>query len=69
MYDIDTIRTIKQLINKKIEDLKYYMLTGVDTIEELQYARGKYNAYNELLQDLIDLQKKEDNIYDIERKT
>ena len=69
MYDIDTIRTIKQLINKRIEDLKDYMLTGIDTIEELQYARGKYNAYNELLQDLIDLQKKEDNIYDIERKT
>ena len=69
MYDIDTIRAIKQLINKKIEDLKDYMLSGVDTIEELQYARGKYNAYNELLQDLIDLQKKEDNIYDIERKT
>ena len=69
MYDIDTIRTIKQLINKRIEDLKDYMLTGIDTTEELQYARGKYNAYNELLQDLIDLQKKEDNIYDIERKT
>jgi len=69
MYDIDTIRAMKQMINKKIEDLKDYMILGIDTIEELQYARGKYNAYSELLQDLTDLQKKEDNIYDIERKT
>ena len=69
MYDVDTIKTIIDQINKKISNTKEYALTGVDNMEELLYARGKYNAYNELLQDLIDLQKKEDNIYDIERKT
>ena len=60
MYDIDTIRAIKQLINKKIEDLKDYMLSGVDTIEELQYARGKLNALESLLQDIMNLQKEEE---------
>ena len=68
MYDVDTIKTIIDQINKKISNTKEYALTGVDNMEELLYARGKYNAYIELLQDLRDLLKKEDNIYDIERK-
>ena len=55
-------------IKKKIQNTKEFALTGVDNMEDLMYARGKYNAYQELLQDLRDLLKKEDNIYDIERK-
>jgi len=68
MYDIDTIKTIMEQIKKKIQNTKEFALTGVDNMEDLMYARGKYNAYQELLQDLRDLLKKEDNIYDIERK-
>ena len=62
MIDIESIqylrRKIKENINKYKEDLIY----GVDTIENLQYARGKINALESLLQDINDLLKKEDKI-------
>ena len=64
MYDIDTIQTIKAQIRKKINELKEYIAYSVDTIEELHYVRGKINALETLLQDLNDLQRKENNIHD-----
>ena len=50
-------RIILSMVTGK-EDLIY----GVDTIENLQYARGKINALESLLQDINDLLKKEDKI-------
>tara|TARA_R100000988_G_scaffold103614_1_gene83712 strand:+ start:5405 stop:5620 length:216 start_codon:yes stop_codon:yes gene_type:complete len=64
MYDIDTIQTIKAQIRKKINELKEFIAYSVDTIEELHYVRGKINALETLLQDLNDLQRKENNIHD-----
>ena len=62
MYDIETIQilraNIKDTLNKYKEDLIY----GVDNMEKLQYARGKINALEVLLQDLNDLLKKDENI-------
>jgi len=62
MYDIETIQilraNIKDTLNKYKDDLIY----GVDNIEKLQYARGKINALEVLLQDLNDLLKKDENI-------
>tara|TARA_R100001015_G_C4623842_1_gene181777 strand:- start:1779 stop:1985 length:207 start_codon:yes stop_codon:yes gene_type:complete len=67
MYDTDTFRIVRQLINKKIENQKEYVLSGVDTMEDLMYARGKYNAYKELLQDFNDLLKKENDLDDFDK--
>ena len=64
MYDIDTIQTIKAQIRKKINELKEFIAYSVDTMEELHYVRGKINALETLLQDLNDLQRKENNIHD-----
>ena len=64
MYDIETIQTIKAQIRKKINELKEFIAYSVDTMEELHYVRGKINALETLLQDLNDLQRKENNIHD-----
>ena len=69
MYDIDTIQTFRTFIRKQLAEIKDHLIYSVDTLEELNYARGKINALETLLQDLTDLQKKENNIYDIEQKT
>jgi|TARA_R100001129_G_C5190049_1_gene210472 hypothetical protein len=69
MYDIDTIQTFRTFIRKQLTEIKDHLIYSVDTLEELNYARGKINALETLLQDLTDLQKKENNIYDIEQKT
>ena len=59
------IESIQYLIRKIKEDLEKYkedLIYGVDTLEKLQYARGRINALEMLLQDLNDLQKKEENL-------
>ena len=60
MYDVDTIIAGRGMIQKEIEVAKENIIYSLDTIETLQYARGKLNALEALLQDLKDLQKKED---------
>ena len=62
MQDIDTIQDIRSIIKKSIEKYKEDVIYGVDTIENLQYARGKINALEALLQDLNDLLKKENDL-------
>ena len=60
MYDIDTIMAIKDLAKKEIEVVKENIVYSIDTQESLQYARGKLNAFDALLQELKNLQKRED---------
>ena len=62
MYDIDTIQVFRSKIKDSIEKYKEDLIYGVDTIENLQYARGKINALESLLQDINDLLKKEEKI-------
>ena len=62
MYDIDTIQVLRAKIRDNLEKYKEDVIYGVDTIENLQYARGRINALETLLQDLNDLQKKEENL-------
>ena len=57
----------KNNLNKKIEHQKEFVLSSVDNMEDLMYARGKYNAYKELLQDLNDLLKKENDLDDFNK--
>ena len=62
MQDIVTIQDIRSIIKKSLEKYKDDLIYGVDTIENLQYARGKINALEALLQDLNDLLKKENDL-------
>ena len=47
-------------INKKIVSIKDHICYGVDTMEKLQYARGKLSSLEELLQDVKDDLQTED---------
>ena len=62
MYDLDTLQVLRAKIKENINKYKEDLIYGVDTIEILQYARGKINALESLLQDINDLLKKEDKI-------
>ena len=57
MLDPFTLEKIFTLINKEIEAIKEHICHGVDTMEQLQYSRGRLNALEALLQDLKNLQK------------
>ena len=52
-----TVETLKVHINKEINAVKVHICQGVDTLEKLQYSRGRLNAYEALLQDFKNLQK------------
>ena len=60
MYDIDTISAINDLIKKEVEVVKENIIYSIDTQEGLQYARGKINALETLLQELKNLRNRED---------
>ena len=59
MADLDffTLETLKKHINKEIETIREHICHGVDTIEKLQYSRGRLKALEALLQDFKNLQK------------
>ena len=62
MYDIETLQVLRSKIRDNIDKYKDDLIYGVDTVENLQYARGKINALETLLQDINDLLKKEENL-------
>jgi hypothetical protein len=66
MLDPYTIDSIKHKIQKDIEHIKEHICYGVDSINKLEYARGKLSALETLLQDIKNLQK-EDNDGDLDK--
>ena len=60
MYDIETLQVLRSKIRDNIDKYKDDLIYGVDTIENLQYARGKINALETLLQELKKLRNRED---------
>jgi len=62
MLDIDTIRIVRHYIKKEIEKTKDHICYGIDKLDQLHYAKGKLSGLESLLQDLKDLQNREDNV-------
>ena len=60
MYDIDTLQVFRSKIKDSISRYKEDCIYGVDTMENLQYARGKINALETLLHELKNLRNRED---------
>ena len=58
--DLNTLDAIKHFINKQIKQVKEDIVYGIDTIDNLKYAKGKLSGLETLLQDIKNLQK-EDN--------
>ena len=67
MLDIQTLQTIRHYVKKEIEKTKDHICYGKDKLENLHYAKGKLSALETLLQDLKDLQNREDNVDDIDQ--
>lgn len=55
---------IIKFIKKRIVDLKENLAYTVDSLEQLQYIRGQIRALETLLQDLKDLQQKQEQVND-----
>jgi len=60
MLDYHTKEQIVNVINRSIKDIKDHFCYGVETVDQLMYARGRLSALETLLQDIKNLQK-EDN--------
>jgi len=63
--DID-YSTVRRLTDKRIESLKDTLVYSVDNIEQLHYIRGQIKGLESLLQDLKDLQEKQELLNDKE---
>ena len=63
MNDIDTIQVIRKHIKKEIDSVKEHLCYGIDKLDQLHYAKGKLAALEAVLQDLKDLQNREE-VYD-----
>jgi hypothetical protein len=61
--DID-YSTVRRLTDKRIESLKDTLVYSVDNIEQLHYIRGQIKGLESLLQDLKDLQTKQERLND-----
>ena len=68
MLDIDTVQQIRHYIRKEINKTKDHICYGIDKLENLHYAKGKLAALEAVLQDLKDLQNREDDVDGIPRE-
>ena len=64
MLDVGTVKIVANYIKKRIEETKQDICYGIDTLDRLHYAKGRLSALETLLQDLKDLQHKEESIDD-----
>ena len=70
MDDADTIGldygVVRRVAEKRIESLKNTIVHQVDNLEQLHYIRGQIKGLESLLQDLKDLQEKQELLNDKE---
>ena len=63
---MDSEFSVVRLINKRLEELKDNLVYSVDKMEQLHYIRGQIKGLESLLQDLKDLQEKQELLNDKE---
>jgi macrodomain Ter protein organizer (MatP/YcbG family) len=61
---VEGYSTVKKVANKRIETLKDTLVYSVDNVEQLHYIRGQIKGLESLLQDLKDLQLKQERLND-----
>ena len=57
---------IKRVAEKRIDSLKETLVYTVDNLQQLHYIRGQIKGLESLLQDLKDLQEKQEQLNDQE---
>ena len=60
MIDYESYKRIKNIINKEVSTLKDSLAYSVDNLNQFWYIKGKLQGLETLLQDLTDLQKKQE---------
>ena len=60
MMDYDSYKYVKNKITKEVNHLKDNLAYSVDNVNQLMYIRGKIQGLETLLQDLSDLQNKQE---------
>ena len=68
MPDID-YSIVKRVASKRAETLKDNLVYSVDNINDLHYIRGQIKGIESLLQDLKDLQEKQQELNDKELRS
>ena len=58
--DYDSFKYVKNKITKEVNHLKDNLAYSVDNVNQLMYIRGKIQGLETLLQDLTDLQNKQE---------
>ena len=59
--DIETVREVKRLIDKKINNVGEQIIYGsIDNYEKLQYSRGQISSLSQLKEDLSELLRDEE---------
>ena len=58
---------LRHFIKKEIQKTKDHICYGIDKVDQLHYAKGRLAALEAVLQDLKDLQNREDSIDDIDQ--
>ena len=53
---------VRRVAEKRVESLKDTLVYSVDNLEQLHYIRGQIKGLESLLQDLKDLQKKQEQL-------
>ena len=66
MDEIEGYSTVKKVVAKRIETLTNTLVHSVDNVEQLHYIRGQIKGLESLLQDLKDLQEKQELLNDKE---
>jgi len=57
---------VRRVAEKRVESLKDTLVYSVDNLEQLHYIRGQIKGLESLLQDLKDLQEKQELLHDKE---
>ena len=60
MMDYYSYKYVKNKITKEVNHLKDNLAYSVDNVNQLMYIRGKIQGLETLLQDLTDLQNKQE---------
>ena len=53
---------VRRVADKRVDSLKDTLVYSVDNLEQLHYIRGQIKGLESLLQDLKDLQKKQEQL-------
>jgi hypothetical protein len=61
---VEGYATVKKVVNQRIQTLTNTLVHSVDNLEQLHYIRGQIKSLEDLLQDLKDLQLKQERLND-----